>query len=684
MKKLLIYTFGFLFLVQIAQAQVDRTKAPVASKAPKIQLGKPQMFELPNGLKGIVVQNNKIPRVSFSLNLDLDPIAEKDKAGYIDMAGQLLKRGTKTRTKAQIDEEIDFIGANLATFSTGAFAGSLKKHSDKTISILADVILNPSFPEAELEKMKKEAISALKTGKDDAGTISNNLQQVLRNGKNHPYGEIETEKTIGNITIEDCKKYYETYFRPNVAYLVIVGDINLKEAKALAIKYLGNWQRGEVPKNSFAAPQLPNATQVALSEKAGAVQTDLAITYPINLKLGDPDYIKAVLMNQILGGGGGARLYNNIREDKGYTYGAYSDLSQSRVVGSFTASASVRTEVTDSATVQFLYEMERIRNEKVKPEELQRYKSVMIGNFSRSVESPQTVANFALNIALYNLPIDYYETYLEKINAVTLEDIQAMAQKYIQPKNAYIVAVGDLKAIGEKMEKFGKTTRYDMYGKVDSGVDQSLLQGMTAEKVIDKYITAIGGKTNLEKIKSLKMLAEIEFQGQKIDVTILKKSPNQMANIQKLPAAFGGMEMKTIFDGKRGVNNGMQGKQEITGDDLTEMDYSARMFIETEYAQLGIKTELGEVKNIEEKPAVEVIYTAPNGRKLIRSYDVSSGLLVKSVQGPQVGFPRDYKEVQGVKFPFTLMVSSQMGELPLKFTNIEINPKIEDTVFKID
>jgi zinc protease len=684
MKNILIYFLGFLFIIPIAQAQVDRTKAPVASKAPKIQLGKPQMFELPNGLKGIVVQNNKIPRVSFSLNLDLDPIAEKDKAGYIDMAGQLLKRGTKTRTKAQIDEEIDFIGANLATFSTGAFAGSLKKHSDKTMSILADVILNPSFPDAELEKMKKEAISALKTGKDDAGTISNNLQQVLRNGKNHPYGEIETEKTIGNITIEDCKKYYETYFRPNVAYLVIVGDINLKEAKALAIKYLGNWQRGEVPKNSFATPQLPNETLVALSEKAGAVQTDLAITYPVNLKLGDPDFIKAVLMNQILGGGGGARFYNNIREDKGYTYGAYSDLSQSRVVGSFTASASVRTEVTDSAAVQFLYEMERIRNEKVKPEELQRYKSVMIGNFSRSVENPQTVANFALNTALYNLPADYYETYLEKVNAVTLEDIQAMAQKYIQPKNAHIVAVGDLKAIGEKMKKFGKTTRYDMYGNIDTGVDQSLLQGMTPEKVIDKYLTALGGKANLEKIKSLRMSAEIEVQGQKIEVIAIKKSPNQMANIQKLPLAFGGAEMKSIYDGKRGANISPQGKQDVLGDDLAEMDYMSRMFIETEYQQLGLKAELGEIKSIQDRPAFEITYTAPNGRKLIRSYDVETGLAVKNVQGPQVGYPKDYKEVQGIKFPHTLVVNSQMGELPIKFVNIEINPKLEESVFKID
>jgi hypothetical protein len=207
---------------------------------------------------------------------------------------------------------------------------------------------------------------------------------------------------------------------------------------------------------------------------------------------------------------------------------------------------------------------------------------------------------------------------------------------------------------------------------------------MTPEKVIEKYLTALGGKANLEKIKSLRMSAEIEIQGQKVEVISIKKAPNQMANIQKLPPAFGGFEMKTIFDGKRGANISPQGKQEVTGDDLAEMDYSSRLFLETEYQQLGLKAELGEIKAVQDRPAFEITYTSPNGRKLIRSYDVETGLAVKNVQGPQVGYPKDYKEVQGVKFPHTLLANSQMGELTIKFVNIEINPKLEESIFKID
>lgn len=685
MKKIIlcICLAGFVFTA--AWAQLDRSKAPQPGKAPKIQLGKYESFLLANGLKVIVVENRKIPRVAFSLNLDVDPVLEKDKAGMVELTGQLLRRGTATRSKDKLDEEVDFIGAELFTFSTGAFASGLKKHSDQILTLMSDVVLNPSFPQDELDKLKKETVSGLKANKDDANAIAANLQRTLRFGKSHPFGENQTEKTIENITLEDCKKHYQTYFRPNVSYLVVVGDITAKEAKTLTEKYFAKWQKADVPKNKYDLPQVPKQSEVAISDKAGAVQTVLSITYPINLKLGDPDYIKALLLNQILGGGGGARLYNNLRESKGFTYGAYSNMNQSRFVGFFNAYASVRTEVTDSSVVQFLYELERIRNEKVNPEELQRYKNVMTGNFARSIENPQTVANFALNTALYNLPKDYYETYLEKINAVTLEDIQTVAQKFILPKNAHIIAVGDQKAIEGKLKGFGKVSRYDNYGNVATGADQSLLQGMTAEKVIDKYLTAIGGKASLEKVKSLKMDAEIEFQGQKIISITLKKTPNLFSQVQKLPPAFGGMEMKTIYDGKRGVAAGMQGSQEVTGDDLKEMDLQARLFIELEYSKLGIKAELGDVKMVNDQPTFEVTFTAPNGRKLVKNYAVDSGLALKQMQmsTQQGGILKDYKEVQGVKFPHTILVNSQMGELPVKFTSIEINPALDDSVFKI-
>jgi zinc protease len=330
--KYLILGFSLLTSVAVAQTKLDRSKLPADAPAPQIKIGKPETFELPNGLKVFVVENHKLPRVAVNLVLDREPLLEGDKVGTSGFAGQLMMNGTKSRTKAQLDEEVDFIGANLNTSSTGAFGRALSKNAARLFELMADVVLNPAFPQAELDKLKKQTKSALATQKDNPSAIANKVASIVMFGQNHPYGEQQTEATVDNISVADLQNYYNTYFRPNIGYLAVVGDITPAQAKALVEKSFGSWQRADVPKPTYPAPAPIAKTKIALVDRPASVQSVLSVVYPVILKPYSPESIPGSVMNDILGGGD-ARLYNNLREKHGYTYGAYSGLSSDRLLG---------------------------------------------------------------------------------------------------------------------------------------------------------------------------------------------------------------------------------------------------------------------------------------------------------------------------------------------------------------
>ncbi len=675
-----------MFSCVIFAQKIDRTKAPKAGKAIVPSLPKTETFVLENGLKVYVVQNTKVPRVAFSLVLDRSPILEKDKIGAIDMAGQMMLYGTKTRTKTQLDSEIDFIGATLSTSSTGLYAECLKKNTDILLDLASDVVLNPTFPDSELEKLKKQAISGLKSSQDDANAISSNITSAMNYGKTHPYGEITTEKSIQNITTNDCKTYYNNFFRPNIGYMAIVGDITVAEAKALMTKYFNNWKKQQIPPiENYKMPTAPAATQVAIVEKTGAVQTVLSVTYPIDFKMISPDYLKGVVLNQILGGSG-ARLYLNLREDKGFTYGAYSSLTQDKEIGNFNANASVRTEVTDSSVTEFLKEMRRIREEKVTEKELIRIKATLAGNFARSMESPNTIANYAINIARYGLPEDYYKTYLTRLEAITINDIQEMAKKYILPENANIIAVGDVKILKTKLAKFGKITQYDMYGNVDANTSndlKALLKDMTAEKVLAKYITAIGGEKKLREVKTLRRTISFEVQpGMMMEMMNAKKIPNKQIVTQSITGM--GEMGKSVYDGTKGITVAQGQKKNLDGKELEKLKNDAKtIFKELDAKANFSKITLGDVKMIDDKSAFEVIFTNAAGENESSFYDTQTGLLLKVVTAQIDQTFTEYAEINGVKVPSKGILKA-MGQSLDVSVKTEINPVLEDSLFKTE
>lgn len=689
MKHITLFCFILALLsMQGVNAQEDfRKTAPKAGPAPKIELGTYEQFELKNGLKVITVENNKIPRVSFQLFIDVPPLKEGEKAGTADLAGQLLSRGTSSKSKAAIDESVDFLGATLNTSASGIFAASLTKHQDKLLAIMADVLMNPSFPKEEFEKLKTQTISNLAAAKDDPNAISGNVANVLRYGKDHPYGELVTEKSVEKITLEACQAYYNTYFKPNISYLVVVGDIKAKAAKEIAEKYFGKWEKGVVTKPAVPSVIMPTETTVDFVGKTGAVQSIIALTYPVELKPGSDDAIKARVMNTLFGGYFRSRLNNNIREDKGYSYGVRSSLSSDRHIGYFSAGGAVRNEVTDSSITEFLKEMKALNVEKVPADELTLVKNVLSGSFARQLESPQTVARFALNTALYNLPKDYYSTYLEKISAVTADDILAMAKKYLNPDKAHILVVGNKDEVAEKLKPFaasGKVNFYDYYGNEEEAM-AATPEGIDAATVIDNYIKAIGGKDKLTTVKDMSTKMEASMQGMTLELNTMQKE-GKFA----LTVGMGGMVMQEQkYDGEKGVNIAQGNKQMVEGNDLENLKLQAMLFPELSYADLGCKLELKGIEAVENKKAYKLIVELPTGKKTTEFYDVETGYKIRTV-AEEAGTSiitdiSDYAEVEGIKAPQTIKLSGMMPvPMIFKMADIAINKGIEDSVFTIE
>lgn len=667
-----------------------RKASPAPGPARDIELGTYSSFDLNNGLKVIVVENHKIPRVSYQLAFNHDALVESDKAGYTSIAGDLLSKGTKSKSKAEIDETIDFIGGSISTTSNGIYASSLKKHSDELLDVMTDILYNPAFSKEEFEKIKKKSESGLASIKTNPESIAANIRSKVNFGERHPYGEVQTEATLKAIELKDCIDYYNTYFRPNNAYLVIVGDITLDEARSQVTKYFNRWEKGGIPSFAVSKVYNPRGTNVRFGNKDGAVQSVINISYAIDLTPGSPDVIKANLMNSILGGGiFSGRLMQNLREKHAYTYGARSTIASDKIKGYFNAYASVRNEVTDSSITEFLSEMNRIVNEPISETDLATAKSSTAGNFGRSLESPQTIANFALNTYRYNLPKDYYNHYLRNVDAVTIADIQDMAKKYIEPENCNIIVVGNKDQVAESLVKFdsdGVIDFYDAFGNKIKDVKIEINENVTPKTIMNDYLEAIGGVQKLKAVKSVSQVSKANLMGQEATMESHQTSSGKFAMKINM---MGMTVQEQRYDGTKGMVAQMGNKQVIeSGEELEELKDGAKLFDQMQYTNPNYKLEIKGVEAIDGQNCYKIVVTDPKGKESTEFYDIKTGLLMRSVEVKgQVTATTDYKnykEVNGIKFPFTVEISGAFPEtLVMKVDSLDINKATDDN-FKVE
>lgn len=689
MKKLSLFILTAALAVSSYAQELDRSKRPQPGAAPEIQLGKTESFVLPNGLKVFVVENHKLPLVTASIQFDVYPELEGDMAGYSEFLSELLTAGTKSRSKDELNKQIDFIGARLSASARSMYGQSLKKHNEKLLELMADIAMNANFQEEEVEKIRKRSLSGLQTAKNSPDAMLENVSSVINYGKNHPYGEVANEETIKNVTLAKCNEYYNTYYRPNVAYMAIVGDITLKEAKPLVEKYFGNWKKADVPKAKYPNPKAPTATHVALSPREESVQSVVNVTYPIDLLPGHPDVVKAKVANAILGGGSMGRLFMNLRETHAWTYGSYSSISQDELVGNFTAYAQCRNAVTDSSVAEILNEMKRMRDEEVSKETLQEQITYMSGGFAIGLENPQTVAQYAINIERFNMPKDYYANYLKNLAAVTTKDVQEISRKYINPNAAHIIVVGSKSETAEKLKRFdadGKLTFYDNYGNEIKETEQvAAPAGITADEVYKNYIKAIGGEKAIKSIKDIKTVSNGSFAvaGQEIPIKIteMKKAPAKSSVIVE---GMGMVLNKQVFDGTTGYMEGGGQKMPLNEEQIATAKQEADLYGELTPEKYGIKRQLAGMDKVNSSDVYKIEATDKDGKKTIEYYDANTGYLVKSTSAEEGTVEySDYKDAgNGYFIPYKVSINNQGQIITANVESVEINKGIEDSNFQ--
>ncbi len=472
MKKTLFILTSILAFNIVTYCQLDRNIEPKVGPAFKMALPNIERAELENGLRIIVVEHKELPVIQMQMVIRTGADADVfEKAGVASLNSEMLDEGTKSRNALQIADDLDFIGASVTTSANydGSYVGllTLKEHLKTSFEIFSDVILNPVFPDSDFNRIKDELLTDLIAQKVRAEVVASNVFNLKLFGEQHPYSQnIDgSEETVSRITVQNIKDYYNRFFVPNNASLIVVGDITMKEAMQLAKKYLGNWQKKliEIP----VLPQVGKSQEpkIYIVNKEGAPQSQIRMGN-IGVRRNSPDFYAVNILNQIIGASNG-RLFLNLRETHAYTYGAYANFSMRKAEGPFLAYAGVKTDVTDSSLIEFLKEINRIRDELVPEDEFEMYKTAVIQRLPRVFETSAQITSQLLALELFNLPDDFFSTLLDNYQKVTREDIQRVAQKYLQPRNLTIVVVGDAKTIKEKIEKldYGKIILCDEKGK---------------------------------------------------------------------------------------------------------------------------------------------------------------------------------------------------------------------------
>ncbi|MBL7951613.1 MAG: insulinase family protein [Flavobacteriales bacterium] len=691
-------------------AQLDRSRPPAPGPAPVVQLGDHTTTELPNGMRLIVVEDHKLPLVSVQLRFDVPPIVQGDKAGFVDLVGELLTAGTPTRTKVRIDEDVDALGAGLFASNDGVYASVLKKNLGPLMDILEDVVQNPSFPEEELVKAKLRARSSVQQRMEDPEAISEAAGRAVTFGRAHPYGEVVTERTISNITRASIWAYHRYFFRPENAYLVFVGDVTEKEARDLAKAHFAKWKPDHslvstdehgrtlvegmgllVELDRPAVP--PTERRVFVVDRPDAAQSVIRVSFPLNLQPKDIRSMQAQVMNTLLGGGVfNARLMQNLREKRGFTYGCYSSLEVDRHNSSFVVTTSVRTAVTDSAVNEILNEMARMRYEPVTPEELELAKQYMMGSFGRSLEDPRTVARFALNTHLNELPADHYRNYLTRLEAVTAQQVMDAANAFLHPDQANILVVGDLERIEDERALLSSLSEAGIVQLDENGAPWTEVltpvKDLTPERILDAYIKAVGGNEKLAALRHL-FIERTAVRGADTLMTKEWYAPDQLRTRFTMNGA---VEEEVIHDGKRVLFSNSEVNGELTDAGYDDVLLRTPPVPEARYGKVMERMILLGSTELGGRTVYKIMFQTMSGLSFAEYFDAETGLKVRRTDDllyngrnyHQVIGYSDWKPIGGVLFPHeTRERGGLSGRLVRKISSSEANKPMPLTHFEV-
>jgi zinc protease len=465
----------------IPTSKVERlNRTPVSKDILKVKLPRPFETVLPNGINLMILEDHRFPLVTVQFDIDgagpmYEPAAVPGLAGA---TARLLAEGTKTRTSKQIAEQVDSLGASLsasAGFGSGSAvvaASGLSDTFEQWFALAADVLLHPSFPADELAQYQARAKSALLQQRSQPGFLANQTMSRALYGT-YPAAVVSaTPESLDSLTPAMLADWHDKHYAPQNTILAISGDVHAETLVPKLRQWLAEWQRTKTGVKFPPGPPPASKEKIFLVDRPGSVQTTLLMG---NLAIDrtNPDYPALVVLNDVLGGGSASRLFLNLREEKGYTYGVYSNVIARKYAGPWTAGGDLRTEVTDGAMTEFLRELNRIRDEKVPDEELDAARRSVVARFALSLESPQQLIGYAITRKAYNFPADYWDKYPAQIAAIKADDVQRVARKYINPATMQVVAVGDASKIKPVLEKYGPVEIVDASGKTAAEISNS-------------------------------------------------------------------------------------------------------------------------------------------------------------------------------------------------------------------
>jgi predicted Zn-dependent peptidase len=453
-------------------SKVERkNRAPVSKQLLEVRLPKPVEATLSNGLTVLIIEDHRLPLVSVQYNISAaGPLYEpRGLSGLANITAQMLREGTKSRNSLRIAEDIESLGASVSassgfgSSSAVVSASGLSDNFEQWFALANDILLNPTFPADELNRLKQRLKLQLRQQRTNPGFLSSERFSRAVYG-DHPAATIAaTDAAIDALTPERLAQWHRERYAPQNTILGIAGDVKPSELVPRLERWLAGWKQTDLQENLPANPVAARSRKVLLVDRVNSVQTSIVMGN-IAIERRDPDYISLSVANDIIGGGPTGRLFLNLREEKGYTYGAGSGFTALKYPGPWRAASEVRTEVTDGAMTEFLLEINRLREEPVPGEELEEAKRSIVAGFALSLEDPDTALGYAITQKIYGFPPDYWDTYASKIMAVTAADVQRVARKYINPENIQIVAVGDTGKIKSIMEKYGPVEIYDANG----------------------------------------------------------------------------------------------------------------------------------------------------------------------------------------------------------------------------
>jgi zinc protease len=465
---------------QSTKGTVVKGKAPVNKEVLKVKLPRAEEARLPNGLQVVLLRSSKVPTFNMQMVVLSGGLSDPaDYRGLASFTASLLREGTKTRASKDIAEQVDALGATLgansgfSSMTSTVNTAGLVENLDQTMELFADVIRNPTFPQAELDRYKSRTLAQLQFQRSIPQFLAQEQFSRAIYGTSHPASVVAPPaESLKKLSSKDLADFHAKYYRPNNAILAIVGDVTMKDIMPKLEKAFGDWQKGDVPATTIPPAPAPGEARIFLIDRPGSVQTVLQLG-TLGIERTSPDYFAVLLADRVLGGGPSGRLFLNLREDKGYTYGAYSGFGGSKFRGTWISSSEVRTDVTEGAMKEFMYELNRLRDEKVPAEELENAKRAIVGSFALSLDQPQALLQNIITQKLYNLPADYWDTYPQKVSAITADDVQRVAQKYIDLGHLQVVAVGDASKAREVLLKYGKVEVFDADGKPVAGPVQN-------------------------------------------------------------------------------------------------------------------------------------------------------------------------------------------------------------------